>query len=389
MPTMRLTAMAVSKLKAPTTGRDEYFDELLTGLHLRITTKNKRTWNLTYRHAGKSRRMMLGVYPILSLADARDKARDALKMLERGNDPAEVKKQDKLERQQNTISNVIEVFIERHAKPKNRTWKESRNCLRNSVGKKWGDRPLKDIQRKEVHAYLDELLDEGRTNSANAIFRAFRKMCNWSAERGIIEDSPCRYIQLPYKIEYRDRIMSEDEIKLFWQGCNEIGYPFGDILKVLMLTAQRRSEVAKMEWSELDLDAGLWKIPGERCKNGRENVVPLSPMAVKILRNVPCYEPQPYVFSTQGGTTPFQGFDKMKNLLVEKTGLENWRIHDIRRSAATHISGLGFPRFVVEKLLNHVDRSVTGIYDRHNYVKEKREALEKWAEHLQHLLTVR
>lgn len=385
MAKMLLTAQAVEKLKPPKEGRAEYFDSVVSGFHLRVTPKGKKSWNLTYRYHNKSRRMMLGSYPITSLAEGREKARQALKVLENGHDPAVMQKLDAEQGAQDTVNATIDLFIQRYAKPKNRSWRETEAQLKRTLGEPWGDKPVKDISRKDIHALLDQMLDEGKTHAVNNAFRAMRRYFNWLAEREIIDASPCMYIKLPHKAESRDRIMSDDEVRRFWAESEKLGYPFGSCLQLLMLTGQRRSEVAELQWSELDLDTGLWCIPKERSKNGKAHEVPLSPAAVELLRSIPRWNP-PYVFSTRGGLRPIQGFDKVKKEVEQAAKLEDWRIHDIRRTVASGCARLGTSRHVIEKLLNHTDRSVTAIYDRHSYLTEKREALVKWAKHLREIM---
>jgi integrase len=203
-------------------------------------------------------------------------------------------------------------------------------------------------------------------------------------------------VERPGEETQRERTLTADEIAAVWSGADTLGYPFGPYFQLALLTGQRRDEVARMRWSDLDLEAKTWTLAADATKAGRSHVVPLAPIAVEILASLPrktvnaggVIKPSPHVFTTSGDV-PVSGFSKSKPRLDqviakdrEGIALAPWTIHDLRRTAATEMGRLGVSRFIIGKVLNHADRSVTGIYDRHAYLQEKRKALEAWARYL-------
>jgi integrase len=213
-----------------------------------------------------------------------------------------------------------------------RGWKESRRLLAQ-FATAWEGRPLADIGK------LDGIVARGAPIAANRAFAQLRKMCAWAVSRGIIERSPCEGISPPSAEKSRDRVLSLDELRLVWRGADSLGFPFGPIVKLLILSGQRRSEVGGMEWSELDLENRLWTIPAARSKNRRQHDVPLAPQAAEIIKSLPRFSDSKFVFSP-GKTAP-SGFSRAKERLDQIIARENgeaippWVLHDIRRSVAS------------------------------------------------------
>jgi integrase len=295
------------------------------------------------------------------------------------------------------VEKVVELFVERYAKPKTKDWRETAAMLNREVVGRWKGRRLSQITRAHVHEMLDEIVDRGAPIAANRRFAAFRKMCAWALERGIIDHNPCDGVKAPSPETRRDRVLDDAEIKLAWEAFEAIGWPFGPVGKLLFLTGARRDEVAAMEWRELDLDARTWALPASRTKNKRQHVVPLSDAAVDLLADLPRVEGRRFVFSTTG-RTPVSGFSKAKaeidkavlEIAGQHTGngaapLPHWTLHDLRRSVATNLQRLGVRLEVTEAVLNHVSGSragIVGIYQRHDFAAEKRAALDAWARRL-------
>jgi integrase len=398
-----LTAAVVEKAKANPDKRREIPDGLLAGLYLIVQPSGSKSWAVRYRRGTKSRKHTLGPYPTLGLREAREHARKALLRVQAGGDPGLDKK---IERRRaidgkDSFEAVARLFIERHLRKKNRSWREAARLLgivpdpdrqetddpksfvlvKNGITARWRDRKVSEIRRADIIALLDDIVDRGAPIVANRTLATLRKLFNWSIERDLIEANPCTGVKPPAAERSRDRVLSEDELRKVWTATDEIGWPFGPIVQLLILTGQRRDEVGAMEWSELDLDKALWTLPRGRVKNDSGHEVPLSPAAVAIIQKLRRINGSKFVFTTTG-KTPVSGYPKAKNAMVEKSGVHEWRIHDLRRTVASGLARIGVTLPVIERILNHVSGSfggIVGVYHRHDYAAEMRAALDSWA----------
>lgn len=385
----KLTAAFVENAR-PDLARREIPDALVPGLYFVVQPSGKKSWAARYRVHGRTRKLTLGPYPTLDLGKAREAAREAIIEAQKGNDLALAKKATKTD-DSRTFSKAVETFIKRHAKPENRSWEETARLLGyrpdfetipNSLIDKWGHRPVAEISRAEVIAWLDKIVDRGAPVVANRTLAAVRKFFNWCVARDLIGASPCAGIAPPVAEQARDRVLTDDELRAFWKATGQMGYPFGNMFRLLLLTGQRRDEVAGMTWSELDLDGQTWTLPRERVKTDRAHEVPLSPQSLAQLATVKKIGDQ-YVF-TKSGETAVSGFSKAKarlDLLMECQ--TPWRLHDLRRTAASGMARLGIALPVIERLLNHQSGSfagIVGVYQRHDFADEKRAAMIAWGE---------
>jgi integrase len=285
------------------------------------------------------------------------------------------------------VENVVDDFIRLYALRKTRDWRETERMLKKEVVERWRGKRLGEIERKHRAKLLDEIVGRGAPVGANRVFAQIRKMCAWAVERGIINRSPCEGVSRPSAESIRDRVLSNSELALAWRGAGELGFPFGPIVRLLILTGQCRDEVGGLSWAELDLDGALWMLAAARSKNRRAHTVPLSPPVIEILHALPRFERRPFIFGS--GLNPPSGFGKAKErpdlILARLNGSEPmtpWTLHDIRRSVACGMAEIGVALPVIEKVLNHVSGSVggiVGVYQRHDFGKEKRAALEAWA----------
>ena len=264
----------------------------------------------------------------------------------RGVDPYETKRAAKAPPDKDLIERVVDQFVERHAKPNTRpttAW-ETERSLKKEVVARWKGRRLSSISRADVHDLLDEVVDRGSPVMANRLLATLSKLCNWSVERGIIEKSPCSGVKPPSAHTSRDRVLSDHELQRIWRASDVLGYPFGPMIKLLMLTGQRRDEVAGLTWSELDLDGRMWVLPRQRAKNNVEHSIPISSPVMAILNGLPKIGIPPKFLFTTTSRTYVSGFSKAKltydKLLAsdEAGQLPHWTFHDLRRTAAT---GLG------------------------------------------------
>jgi integrase len=398
MPSIKLTAQTVANAKPPERGRIEYWDAMLPGFGLRVTEKGARSWTILYRVHGQLRRMTLGHYPALPLAAARDRARDALSEVEKGNDPATARTEERGQEEANFFQTVIAEFIERHAKPNNRGWQRQDRDLRREFLPAWRNRPIGSIGRRDILELIDKISDRTSPRRANRYLALLKKLFGWCVDRGYIEASPASAVRPPGREVSRDRVLSDTEIRLVWEGSEKVGWPFGDLFRLLLLTAQRLGEVSAMRWGDVDLGKATWTVPAEIAKNGVANEVPLSSAAVAILHGMPSLGSNGYVFPALNGSgRPVSGFSRAKSRLDKVVEAElagddtppTWRLHDLRRSAASRMAELGVAPHVIERVLNHISGSqagVAGVYNRFGYAPEKRHALETWAAHVERLI---
>ncbi|MDP2356139.1 MAG: integrase arm-type DNA-binding domain-containing protein [Beijerinckiaceae bacterium] len=402
----KLTAAMVEKLTPDLAKRREVPDSILPGLYLQIQPTGAKSWAVRYRHRGRTRKLTLGTVAVLPLALARERGREALQAVAAGLDPATEKRHARTS-EADLVRSIVAEFLDRHVRSNNkpRTAEEVERTFRLHVVPAWGDLPLKEITRRDVIALLDAIVDGGKPIAANRAFAAVRKLFNWSIERGIVDTSPCDRVRAPSAEVSRERVLSDDEVVLFWKAAETVGWPFGAMAQLLLLTGQRRDEVAGMRRTEIVGD--LWQIPGARTKNGMATEVPLSPAARDIIAAAPRIAASDLVFSTNG-QTPFSGFAKGKIRIdvamlavareralaagsndLDAIALTPWRLHDLRRTLASGMARLGEPVHVIEAVLNHRGGAISGVaavYNRHRYLEEKRAALERWAQHIARLM---
>lgn len=388
--------------------RTEYPDGRVAGLYLIVQPNSKKSWALRYRLGGKTRKHTIGKFPGITLAAARDRARAAIDVKDAGQDPtierrlaaqaARAAEVEALRGVRNLFENVAIDFINLHAmrKTRDRSWRETARILglrpdpadpKNLIFaggylKEWKGRRVQDITKRDINVLLNGIA--GRTPiMANRVLAAVRKLFSWCVSQDILQASPCVAIEPPGKENSRDRVLSDNELRALWLAADEEAYPYGAVAQLLMLTGQRLNEVARMSWSEIDLDKATWVLPAGRSKNKIEHHVPLSEAACSILRATPRIADVPFVFAID--KKPVSAFSRAKDRLAAKMEGEHWTFHDLRRTMATGMAKLNIELPVIEKVLNHTSgtfRGVVGVYQRHSYADEKRAALDRWATHL-------
>ena len=368
-----------------------------SGLYLVIHQTGKKSWALRYRWHGRPNKLTFTKkYPDLSLAAARAEAVAALANLERGIDPAAAKAaEEKLE--PNSVSQVGSEWLERYVKPRTRTHRRSEfeRILTNEVMPAWNRKLISEVSRADVLRLLDSIVDRDAPVSANRTFEVLRSWFNWCVERGIVSTSPVAGIRAPSAEKSRDRVLEPGELAEVWCATEALGFPFEQFFRMLTLTAQRRSEVANIQWKHVNIQSALWTLPAEVTKANRIHDVPLSQQTLELLENIPRFD-GPFIFTTTAGKRPVSGFSKAKGYLNaeivkrrEAAGkldtFMDWRLHDLRRTAATQMAKSGVAPHVLSAILNHTPGStqgVTSIYNRFRYTEERREALEKWANYV-------
>ena len=394
-----LTFKAIEALK-PADTRLEIPDPALSGLYLVLQPSGVKSWALRYRFAAKTRKLTLGRWPLMGLAEARAAASEALEAIELGKDPGTAKRVARAERLEAQLSerDKVKTLVDQYAKRHLANLKSGevvKRELKRHVVSVWGERDIHDITKRDVIDLLDEIADSGRLVTANRVRAYLNTFFNWAVGRDIIGSSPALGIKPVAKESSRDRVLSDDEIRWFWRACDDLGFPWGSLGKVLLLTGQRLGEVVGMTEGELEGD--VWNLAAERTKNGRAHTVPLSQAVRDVLAGVERIKGRAGLLYTTTGESPLSGFHKGRNNIAKRMAqiasteagqeieIPHWTFHDLRRTAATGMARLGTPVRVTEAVLNHVSGTAAGIvsvYQRHDYAEEKRRALEAWAQFL-------
>ena len=392
-----LTVRTIEAMKAGP-ARAEIPDGLTPGLYLVCQPTGAKSWAVRYRAGSRPRKHTLGRYPALDLASARELARRTLVAVASGRDPAAEKIEarraaaDLAGPLRDQFDAAASLFIERYAKAntKEQTWRESERLIATHVLPLWRTRRVQDIARRDVVELMDAIVDRGAPVSANRTLAVVRRLFGWLVERGVLVANPCTDVKAPTAEKSRDRVLSDDELREFLRACDQLSEPFGGLIKLLALTAQRRDEVGQMTWREVDLEKRMWTIPKERAKNGIAHDVPLSDAAVRVLSGVRRIAGSRQLIFTTTGETPVSGFSKVKKRLdAALPSAPPWVLHDLRRTAASGMARIGTQLPVIEKVLNHTSGSfggVAGIYQRHHFADEKRTALDAWAAHIEALM---
>lgn len=373
-----LSDRTVSALK-PQQKRYEVRDAHFPGFGVRVTPNGRKSFFASYRYGIKQRRKTIGFYPRIGLAEARQEAMDLMRAVDEGLDPNGTSTNQTI-----TVSEAVEDFIQKYAKPRNRTWKETQSVLRREFVARYGDKDIRDVERRDILHILDAAIARGAKIQANRINAMIRKMFNWCIERDILDKSPVVGLKAPSKEITRERVLDDKEISRLIAACRNQAYPFGSYVLFLMATAQRRSEVANLRWSQINFENAKWTIPSELSKNGKSHEVPLNAIALALLEAIPRFANCNLVFSTTG-KTPISGMSKMLRRIQVASDTSDWRLHDLRRTAASVMAGEEIRPHVIEKVLNHVSGTISGVsavYNRYGYDSEKRDALEKWGQFL-------
>jgi len=378
MPTITLTDRFIQTIKA-TGKRVEYIDAKVPGLALRVMPSGAKSWTIRYRHRGRLRRMTLGVLGVVPLAKARERARDLLYEAAKGADPALAKQAG---RKVETIGDLASLYLEKWAKPRKRSWKADDNLLRRKILPRWKQRAIRDITRQDVRELVDSVAEAGAPIVANRVAALMSKMFAFALDRDLVTVSPAVRIPRPAQEHARDRVLTDMELRTLWQAFDALSRPMAAFFKLRLLTAQRGGEVAAMRWASIDLDAGWWTIHAEQSKNKLAHRVPLTAPAVSMLTDLllSAHKDAVFVFEAHQRRAGAGARGKRQQAIAAATfGVEDFRGHDLRRTAASIMAAGGVPRLTIKKILNHVEHDVTAVYDRHSYDPEKRAALDWWA----------
>ena len=415
----KLTALDVAACK-PTGTRQEILDR--DGLYFIVQPSGKKSWALRYRRKsdGKAIKFTLGSYPAVSLKDARSRATELRAAIERGVDPHG----DKVKARRHAVEvdqgfkAVAERFVREHQFKKNRSWEwaarrlglevddakmvEPKTCPplrvvadgsldmhgrpRVSLVDRWGARSCDSITRADVIAVLDEVGARAPV-LANRLHSVLGKLFKWVDAKGIsVNANVCSNIE-SFKETSRDRVLDDDELRKVWIAAGDLGHPYTGIIHLLILTGQRRNEIADLRWSEIDLEEKALHLPAARTKNKHPHDVPLSAQALHAIASVPRRIDAERIFTVRQHPVALH---RVKERLDANSGVRDWVWHDLRRTVASGLQRLGVRLEVTEAVLNHRSGSmagIVGVYQRHDYATEKRAALQRWADHVEGLVS--
>jgi len=383
MPTRALTAAAVERIKAPAQGQADHFDKGYPGLALRMSYGGAATWVYFYRLHGKLHRMTLGRSPSMSLAQARDAWRTARALVGKGENPARARPAVA-----DSFAAVVAEWLKRD-QAHNRSADEVRRAFEHDVMPAWRDRLIATITRRDVIELIDAVADRGAVTMARRLHAHLHRLFRWSVGRGIIESNPMADLPKVGSETKRDRVLTDAELAKVWRAADEMGWPFGPAIKLLILTGARRDEIGALRWSEIQ--GNEIKLAGARTKNAEAHSIPLARAAVEIIKTLPRIAGNGLVFTTTG-KTPVSGWSKAKAMIDVEVSIPAWRIHDLRRTCATGLQWLGTSLQVIEAVLGHISGSragIVGVYQRHGFDAEKRTALDAWAHEVERIVKSR
>jgi integrase len=371
---MRLTVRGIETLEAGNKRR-EIPDDLLMGLYLIVQpgTGNK-AWAVRCRQNGRPRKITIGRYPVYGLAEARAAAGRILRSVSEGHDPVRPSA--------GTVDDTAAQFLERYGRRKYRP-STLRECIRilDRATAAWRGRRLDSITKADVRALLEGIEAPAASNQT---LKFLKRLFSWAVSQDYLKASPLNGLEKPHPERSRERILTDEELRRVWKAADAAGYAFGDFVKVAILTGQRPGEVSGMRRGELQGD--IWILPSERVKNKKSHSVPLSRQVMGILDAAPQISPE-FVFSYD--TKPIVGGFHAKRSLDKASGVSGWTLHDLRRTCASGLAKLGVSIAVIEQILNHRGGSlagVAGVYIRHQFEKEKRAALQQWANYVERLV---
>lgn len=358
------------------------YDTEAHGLAIKVTTSGHRVGILYKRLARRmnSSKKTLGWWPETSLSELRARAHELNAAIRRGEDP----------RRQETSTPLFKDALDEYVRL--RLSRSRKNATYHSelarLVKRWGKRQLDEVTRQDIVALCNDCADV--PGSGHMLFGHTRAFFNWAVSQGLVAASPCtglRPSQLIGPKQARQRVLNDAEMAAVWNAAEALGLVWSGLYRLLIVSIQRKSEIADLQWSEIDFDQGLIVIPAARYKSAAPHLIPLSSLALDILKSIPRGASGPYVFSLDGGAHPIRAFARSKSRLDKLLpDFPPWVVHDLRRTGRTNLAKLKVPTDIAELVLGHAQRGLVGVYDRHAYVEERREALELWAQKLQSIV---
>ena len=380
--------------------RADYWDSVIAddvtlagSFGLRVSASGRKTWQVMFRageYNAKQRRIKLGSWPAMTLKTAREKARSQLLAAARG----EFRETGLPVSADLTVAQAVQKYLEEYAIPNTRGHRETARILNKELVAVMGSVPINTVQAEQVRDIVSGIKERGADLQANRTLSWIKALWSWLMANGYAESSPAIRLKAPSHETQRDRVLSDQEIVWFWNGCDALGWPFGPVFKLLLLTAQRRVEIAGLHWGDIDGDKQKLTLPAERTKSNRPNEVPLTGFMQELINQLP-RDAGALVFSTTG-VTAVSGFSKAKArldaLMRDQAGdtvIPQWRLHDLRRTATSRLVEHQVSETVADRLLNHTRGPLSGVhavYNRYGYWEEKQQAMQVWSDFVQDLV---
>ena len=388
MPRKKLTKSAIDSLPTPPSDT-VYWDTALPGFGIKVTPKGRKVFIVLYRTGGAGsmlRKYTIGPYGRVTLHQARVAAQKVFAARLEGRDPAAEKRERKRRVVADRVEDLLEAFIDQRLS-QNRSGAEIARLLRREMGRAWAGRSIHEIGKRDVVEVIFAIEQRGAPVAANKTLKSIKTFLRWCVGRAVLDQSPAEGVPLPAKEISRDRVLSDDELASVILAARQIDDHYGGIVELLALTGQRREEVARLAWVELDLAERVWTIPKLRTKNAKPHVVQLSDHSIGVLKQMKKQGAHVFAFH---GAKPFQDFARAKRKVDELSGVTGWRLHDLRRTCVSGMARLGIAPHVADKILNHQSGTITGVaavYQRHEFLSERKDALERWGAHVAKIVT--
>ena len=383
MPRLRLTKSAIDAL--PTPVKDlVYWDTGSPGFGIKVTPKGRKVFIVLYRAAGagsRLRKYTIGPYGRITLHQARVAAQRIFAQKLEGRDPAAEKREASRRIVADQVEDLLEAYISQHVS-QNRSAHETSRMLRREIGSAWRNRSIHDIGKRDVIAVVSAIEQRGTPIAANKALKGIKTFLRWCVGRAVLDQSPADGVPLPAKEVSRDRVLGDEELVRVILAARKIRGPYGGLVELLALTGQRRAEAAGLTSDEIDYAARLWTLSNSRTKNGKSHAVHLSNETISVLKRHRA--DGAYVFSVRGDK-PFLNFSQAKRELDALCEVKDWCLHDLRRTCVSGMARLGVPPHVADKVLNHQNGAISGVaavYQRHDFMSERKAALDLWGRHI-------
>jgi integrase len=387
MPKTRRTKSAIDALAIPD-NEIVHWDQALPGFGLKVTPKGRKVFIVLYRAGGggsRLRKYTIGPYGRITLHNARIEAQKVLAARFEGRDPATEKLEARRRLTADTVAEVVTLYAKLHLSQR-RSGRELTRLLQRDLVDRLGSHSVHGISKRDIIDLVNAVVDRGSPVAANKTLKVVRAFFGWCVGRAILERSPCDGVRAPTAERARDRVLTDGELAAIIRAARQLGGPYGAIVEVLAVTGQRRDEVARMSWDEIDLERRVWTLPAQRTKNDKPHIVQLPDLAVAVIAAQP--RARALVFS-RNRVSPVGDFSSQKRRLDRLCGVLHWRLHDLRRTMVSGMARLGVAPHVADKILNHVGGTISGVaavYQRHEFLNERRDALVRWGAHVEGLL---